>query len=86
MYFSTPRYAALGYEVFPNPVRGGVLTVRGGEVAIARVELTDLLGHVALTQSLTQGEVSVAGLPSGTYVLSAFAKTGELVGVTRVVR
>ena len=83
---SARQLTALGYEVFPNPVPGDVLTVRGGEVPIARVELTDLLGRVALAQSLTQGSVDVAGLPSGTYVLSAFAKTGELVGVTRVVR
>ena len=66
-----PGATSVELAVYPNPAHS-VLTVRLSGIAApnALVELFDLTGRMVRTTSLpATGEVSVAGLPTGVYVL-----------------
>lgn len=71
------------FEVFPNPAREQ-LTVRS-QLPYQRLELSTLLGQCLVQVQASTSQLLLPDLPAGSYVLSAFAKTGEVVGRQLVV-
>jgi len=74
-----------GYAVYPNPIGDGLLTLQGPS-EISSVVIHDLMGREVLRTNVQNNQLSLGHLPAGSYILSAFAKTHELIGRTQLLR
>ena len=75
------------WQVFPNPVSGDYLQIRGTERSPADLPITiyDLVGKVVARQTVPDGQVDVRSLPPGVYLL-AIEPPGSPPALRRFVR
>ncbi len=64
-------------EAFPNPVEEELLL--RSEIALAQIEIVDLLGRPLLLFSGEETSINLKGLPAGVYLLRATDRTGNSV-------
>lgn len=79
----TERKGAL--QVYPNPTQNAIHIVSAVR-PVGAVSLTDAAGRCVISSKALANEVSVAGLQTGTYVLTVYDTGGEVLGVRRLVK
>lgn len=73
------RFEDLGIAMYPNPTSGKVqFDIPGGLQAGEFIELRDMSGR--LLQQTTRTEMTVAGLPAGTYLVRVIRHEGSARG------
>jgi len=81
--------AVSGLSVYPNP-SSGLFTVRfQGDDAVGHLLISNLFGQtidVPVTIGTDRGTADLSDLPSGTYFISMFSKSGVLLGAERIVK
>jgi len=68
---SVERNEILGYEAYPNPVRGNNLTITTGSIDNKQVDLFNVLGRKVFSDSFsgTQKTINISNVASGIYIL-----------------
>lgn len=72
-------------QVYPNPAQDALQINVAGQTAVS-VGISDSGGRVVYQAEIIQNELSVSWLQAGLYVLTAYNRRGEVVGVKRFLK
>lgn len=66
---STSSFDKLGLNLYPNPVRNGLVTIKTNNNQPLQVDVFDVLGKQVISKTVTNNTLNVSALKSGIYLV-----------------